>query len=244
VALRVEGLTREPRFRHVSFELRAGEILGVAGLVGAGRTEVARAIFGVDRAQAGTIYLDGSPVTIRDPARAVQLGIGYVPEDRKEQGLFLGLTVGSNIGAASLRQNSVAGFVSSQREQHMAAEYVRRLRIRTPSVQTITSHLSGGNQQKVMLAKWLAIKPKVLLVDEPTRGVDVGAKAEVHAILRQLAQAGTAVLMISSELPEILGASDRILVMHEGDLTGVLEADEATEEKIMFLAAGRGVTAA
>jgi ABC-type sugar transport system ATPase subunit len=183
-------------------------------------------------------------MTIRDPERAVELGIGYVPEDRKEQGLFLGLTVGSNIGAASLRPNSVGGFVSSGREQRMATEYVRRLRIRTPSVQTITSHLSGGNQQKVMLAKWLAIKPKVLLVDEPTRGVDVGAKAEVHAILRQLAQAGTAVLMVSSELPEVLGASDRILVMHEGELTGVLEADEATEEKIMFLAAGRGLTAA
>jgi ribose transport system ATP-binding protein len=242
--LRVEGLTREPRFRGVSFELRAGEILGVAGLVGAGRTEVARAIFGIDRLQSGTIFLDGKPISIPDPGRAVELGIGYVPEDRKEQGLFLGLSVRSNIGAASLARNSVAGFMSARREQRMAEEYVRRLAIRTPSILVTTSHLSGGNQQKVMLAKWLAIQPRILLVDEPTRGIDVGAKAEVHHILRRLAQAGTAVMMISSELPEVLGASDRILVMHEGALTGVLSAAEATEEKIMFLAAGRGALTA
>ena len=242
--LRVEGLTREPRFRKVSFELRAGEILGVAGLVGAGRTEVARAIFGIDRLQSGALYLDGKPVSIPDPGRAVELGIGYVPEDRKEQGLFLGLTVRSNIGAASLRRNSVAGFMSAGREQRMAEEYVRRLSIRTPSIMVTTSHLSGGNQQKVMLAKWLAIQPRILLVDEPTRGIDVGAKAEVHHILRRLAQAGTAVMMISSELPEVLGASDRILVMHEGSMTGVLSAAEATEEKVMMLAAGRGALTA
>jgi ribose transport system ATP-binding protein len=242
--LRVERLTREPRFRNVSFDLRAGEILGVAGLVGAGRTEVARAIFGVDPLQSGAIYLDGKPVSITDPGRAVHLGLGYVPEDRKDQGLFLGLSVRSNVGAASLRRNSVAGFMSSRREQRMAEEYVRRLNIRTPSVLATTSNLSGGNQQKVMLAKWLAINPRILLVDEPTRGIDVGAKAEVHLILRRLAQAGTALMMISSELPEILGASDRILVMHEGEITGILSPDEATEEKVMFLAAGRGALTA
>jgi len=244
VVLRVEGLTREPRFRNVSFELRAGEILGVAGLVGAGRTEIARAIFGIDRPQAGSIYLEGRKVQIRDPGHAIRLGIGYVPEDRKEQGLFLGLAVRTNIGAASLAANSVLGFMSSRREQRMAEEYVSRLRIRTPSVLTTVSHLSGGNQQKVLLAKWLAIRPRVLIVDEPTRGVDVGAKAEVHSILRELAQAGTAVMMISSELPEILGASDRILVIHEGEVSGLLSAEEASEEKIMFLAAGRGAAAA
>jgi ribose transport system ATP-binding protein len=238
-ALRVEGLTREPRFRNVSFELRSGEILGLAGLVGAGRTEVARAIFGIDRPQAGTVYLGGEPAVIYTPERAIELGIGYVPEDRKEQGLFLGLTVRANIGAASLKTNSASGFMSPWREQRMAEEYVNRLRIVTPSVHTVTSNLSGGNQQKVMLAKWLAIRPKILIVDEPTRGVDVGAKAEVHSILRELARAGVAVLMVSSELPEILGASDRILVMHEGDVMGELSAEEATEEKIMFLAAGR-----
>jgi ABC-type sugar transport system ATPase subunit len=239
VALRVEGLTREPRFRNVSFELRAGEILGVAGLVGAGRTDVARAIFGIDRAQAGTVYVDGQRLHIAGPEDAIAHGIGYVPEDRKDQGLFLGLTVRANIGAASLRANSVGGFMSSGREVAMAEEYVKRLSIRTPGIYATTSNLSGGNQQKVMLAKWLAIKPRILLVDEPTRGVDVGAKAEVHAILRQLARSGVAVLMVSSELPEILGASDRILVMHEGNVTGVLDAAGATEEQIMFLAAGQ-----
>ncbi|MBM3499677.1 MAG: sugar ABC transporter ATP-binding protein [Armatimonadetes bacterium] len=242
--LRVEGLTREPRFRDVSFALHAGEIVGLAGLVGAGRTEVARAIFGIDRPQRGAIYLDGAPVGIRDPGQAVKLGIGYVPEDRKEQGLFLGLTVRQNVGAASLRENSVGGFMSPWREQRLAEEYVQRLRIRTPGTQAVASTLSGGNQQKVLLAKWLAIRPRILLVDEPTRGVDVGAKAEVHGILRELARAGVAVLMVSSELPEVLGASDRILVMHEGEITGELSAEEATEERVMFLAAGRRAGAA
>jgi len=242
--LRVEGLTREPRFRDVSFELHAGEIVGLAGLVGAGRTEVARAVFAIDRPQRGALYLDGARVSLRGPGHAVRLGIGYVPEDRKEQGLFLGLTVRQNIGAASLGANSVGGFMSPWREERMAGEYVQRLRIRTPGTQAVTSTLSGGNQQKVLLAKWLAIRPRVLLVDEPTRGVDVGAKAEVHSILRELARAGVAVLMVSSELPEILGASDRVLVMHEGEITGELPAAEATEERIMFLAAGRRAGAA
>jgi len=242
--LRVEGLTREPRFRDVSFGLRAGEILGLAGLVGSGRTEVARAIFGADRLQAGRIYVDGKPVRIRSPEDAIRLGIGYVPEDRKEQGLFLGLKVGENICAASLRANSRVGFMSPGREHHMAERYVDALSVRTPSVGTITSHLSGGNQQKVMLAKWLAIEPRVLIVDEPTRGVDVGAKAEVHNILRRLARSAVAILMISSELPEILGASDRILVMQEGEIRGTLDADTASEESIMFLATGGEGTAA
>lgn len=237
--LRVEGLTRAPRFRDVSFEVHAGEILGLAGLVGAGRTDVARAIFGADPLDRGTVFLEGRRVTVHDPGVAIGLGIGYVPEDRKELGLFLGLSVQRNICAASLGENSVAGFMSPRRERRMAHRFVQRLRIRTPSLQEATYNLSGGNQQKVMLAKWLSIKPKVLIVDEPTRGVDVGAKAEVHTILRELARRGVAVLMISSELPEILGASDRILVMYEGRVTGGLDAAEATEERIMFLAAGR-----
>ena len=243
IVLSVEGLTCEPRFRDVSFGLRAGEILGVAGLVGAGRTEVARAIFGVDPLQSGTVCLHGEPVRITSAGQAVELGIGYVPEDRKDLGLFLGLDIAQNVGAASLKTNSVAGVMSARREGQMAEEYVERLSIRTPGIHAITSHLSGGNQQKVLLAKWLAINPKIIMVDEPTRGVDVGAKSEVHAILRRLADAGTAVLMISSELPEVLGASDRILVMHEGNVTGILPAAEATEEKIMFLAAGRATAA-
>jgi ABC-type sugar transport system ATPase subunit len=239
VVLRAEGLTREPRFRDISFELRAGEIVGLAGLVGAGRTEVARAIFGADPLQAGHIEVEGKRLRIRSAEEAIAHGIAYVPEDRKELGLFLAQSIRSNVGAASLRANSIAGFVSGRREQRMAKEYVDRLRVRTPNVGNTTSNLSGGNQQKVLLAKWLATKPRILLVDEPTRGVDVGAKAEVHSILRELARGGVAVLMISSELPEILGASDRILVMHEGQITGELAADEATEERIMSLAAGR-----
>ena len=241
VVLRVEGLTREPRFRHVSFQMHSGEILGMAGLLGAGRSEVALTLFGIERPQSGIAYLDGQPVRIPDPGHAVRLGIGYVPEDRKEQGLFLRLSVRANIGAASTRANSVAGFMSPWREQHMAERFMDRLAIRTPHAGATTSTLSGGNQQKVLLAKWLATGPRILMVDEPTRGVDVGAKAEVHAILRQLARSGVAVLLISSEMPEILGASDRILVMHEGTVTGVLSAAEATEERVMFLAAGRGM---
>jgi len=213
-------------------------MVGRAGRGGAGRTEVARAIFGIDRPGRGEVYLHGARVNFGDPGQAIGLGLGYVPEDRKEQGLFLGLTVRQNIGAASLGANSVGGFMSPWREERMAEEYVQRLRIRTPGTQAVTSTLSGGNQQKVLLAKWLAIRPRILLVDEPTRGVDVGAKAEVHGILRELARAGVAVLMVSSELPEILGASDRVLVMHEGEITGELSAEEATEERIMFLAAG------
>ena len=239
VVLTVEGLTREPRFRDVTFELHAGEILGVAGLVGAGRTEVARAIFGIDRLDSGTVWVDHYPAPIKSPGDAIEMGIGYVPEDRKEQGLFLGLTIRQNIGAASLGANSMGGFMSPLRERRMAGEYVERLSIRTPGIEVPASNLSGGNQQKVLLAKWLAIEPRILMVDEPTRGVDVGAKAEVHSILRKLADQGVAVLMVSSELPEILGASDRIMVMHEGDVTGFLDADEATEERVMFLAAGQ-----
>jgi len=237
--LRVENLTREPRFRDVSFEVRAGEIVGMAGLVGAGRTDVGRAIFGADRPQSGKVYLEGEPIDVRTPEDAIALGIGYVPEDRKDLGLFLGLNIRQNIGAASLKANAVGGIMRAHREIAMAEEYVERLSIRTPTIYTTASNLSGGNQQKVLLAKWLAIHPRLLIVDEPTRGVDVGAKAEVHSILRGLARSGVAILMISSELPEILGASDRVLVMHEGQLMGELSAEEATEEKIMFLAAGR-----
>jgi len=243
VVLHVEGLTREPRFRDVSFELRSGEILGVAGLVGAGRTEVARAIFGVDVPDGGRVLLEGEALPRGNPGVSIARGLGYVPEDRKEQGLFLSMSIRQNVVAASLSANAVIGFMSPRRETAMAEEFVRRLSILTPHIGNPASNLSGGNQQKVLLAKWLAIRPRVLIVDEPTRGVDVGAKAEVHSILRELARQGVAVVMVSSELPEILGASDRILVMHEGRITGVLAAEEATEERIMFLAAGREAAA-
>jgi len=244
VVLQVEGLTREPRFRDVTFEARAGEILGIAGLVGSGRTDVARAIFGADRPHAGRVLVDGCPVRARSPEDAIGHGIAYVPEDRKELGLFLRLSVRQNVAAANLRSLARLGFMDGRREADAARRFIDRLGIRTPTIENTTSNLSGGNQQKVMLAKWLATSPRVLIVDEPTRGVDVGAKAEVHEILRGLARDGVAVVMISSELPEVIGASDRVLVMHEGRIRGCLDAAEASEERIMLLATGQDTAAA
>jgi ribose transport system ATP-binding protein len=226
------------RFKNVSFKLQRGEVLGLAGLAGAGRTDMARAIFGTDPLTAGEIYLHGKRVAIHSPADAVALGLGYVPEDRKEAGLFLSLTVRENTVAASLRQFSGVIFMDHRKVLTAAAEMVRSLDIKTPSLEQQVMNLSGGNQQKVMLAKWLVIKPKVLIVDEPTRGVDVGVKADVHRLLRDLANRGVGVIMISSELPEILGMSDRILVMREGRVVGEVPHAEATEENVMGYAAG------
>jgi ABC-type sugar transport system ATPase subunit len=237
--LEVEGLTREPAFRDVSLRLRAGEITGLAGLVGAGRTEVARAIFGVDRADSGRVLLEGKPLRIRSPEEAIAHGIAYLPEDRKEQGLFLEMAVRANIVAASLREHSRHGFLVPAEQTRTAERMCDRMRIKTSSIEAPVDSLSGGNQQKVLFGKWLAHDLKVFLVDEPTRGIDVGAKSEVHALLRDLAASGVAVLVISSELPEVIGASDRVLVMHEGRLVGEVAGDEMTEENTMMLAAGR-----
>ncbi len=236
--LEVRGLTRRGVVEDVSFTLHRGEILGVAGLVGAGRTETARLLFGVDRKDGGFILIDGKPVHIGSPVDAVQAGLGLVPEDRGLQGLVLKLPVRENIVLPTLDDHSHAGWVDRRKVHNTAQEYVDKLNIRTPHLQQQAMFLSGGNQQKVVLAKWLASKPKVLIMDEPTRGIDVGAKAEVHTLMSQLAHSGMGIMMISSELPEILGMSDRILVMHEGRVAAILDRGEATQEKIMAYASG------
>jgi len=232
------GLTRRGVVEDVSFTLRRGEILGFAGLVGAGRTETARLLFGVDRKDAGEIWVDGQRVRINSPLEAVAAGLGFVPEDRTTQGLVLKLPVLENIVLTSLDDYSRAGWMDQRGLRDTAQSYVNKLDIRTPHLRQKAMFLSGGNQQKVVVAKWLALQPKVLIMDEPTRGIDVGAKAEVHALMSELAREGMGIIMISSELPEILGMSDRILVMHEGRVAAILDRAEATQEKIMAYASG------
>ena len=236
--LEVQGLSRKGMVQDVSFVLRRGEILGFAGLVGAGRTETARLIFGADHRDAGQIHIDGQPVQIHSPVDAVHAGIGFVPENRATQGLVLKLPVLENVVLPTLNDHARAGWLDQRGLRQAAQEYVDKLDIRTPHLQQKVEFLSGGNQQKVVVAKWLASNPKVLIMDEPTRGIDVGAKAEVHALMSRLAQAGMGIIMISSELPEILAMSDRILVMSEGRVAAILERAEATQEKIMAYASG------
>jgi ribose transport system ATP-binding protein len=239
VALRVEGLVRAGVLHDVTLDVRKGEILGVAGLMGSGRTELMRAIFGADPVDAGRILLDGRPVRIDSPAEAIRHGIALVPEDRKQQGLVLGMTVRENMTLARLRAVTRAGWVRRGAERGVAERLVKDLGVRTPSVEQVVRNLSGGNQQKVVLAKWLFTEAKVLIFDEPTRGIDVGAKAEIYELMNRLAAQGIAILMVSSELPEVLGMSDRVAVMHEGRLAGVLSRAEATPERVMHLATGQ-----
>jgi ribose transport system ATP-binding protein len=236
-SLRVEGLSGGV-VRDVSFVVCAGEIVCLTGLVGAGRTEVARLIFGADPRTAGRVFVGGKDVRIRNPRDAIRYGVGFVTEDRKEQGLVLGLTVRENVTLAHLDLLSYWGFIRRQQERTAAGKFIQSLRIRTPSPEQITRNLSGGNQQKVVLAKWLLTESRVLLFDEPTRGIDVGAKAEIYQLMGELAASGVAMLMITSELPEALGMADRILVMHEGRIAAELRRGEATQEKIMFYATG------
>jgi rhamnose transport system ATP-binding protein len=237
--LRVSRLTREGVFVDISFDVRRGEIVGLAGLVGAGRSEVARAIFGVDRRDAGEVQVNGISLPGGSPSAAMSAGIGLVPEDRRAQGLVMELSVERNVTLTRLRALARLGVIGRGSERRAAAEWVERLRIKLHSFDDPVNFLSGGNQQKVVLAKWLATDPKVLIIDEPTRGIDVGTKAEVHRLMSELAGAGLAVLMISSELPEVLGMADRILVMHEGRLTAELSRAEATEEAVVRAATGR-----
>ena len=238
VVLSVRNLRRGKELRGVSFDLHRGEILGLAGLVGSGRTFVARAIFGADPLEDGEIWVEGKKVHIGSPQEAISLGVGFLPEDRKAQGLFLGLPLSYNIGIAGLKKLSFLGVVIFRQLKELAISFVNKLRIRTPGITQLVRNLSGGTQQKVILAKWLALKSKILILDEPTRGIDVGAKAEIHAIMSDLAKEGVAILMISSELPEVLGVSDRILVMHEGQIRGEFTREEATQDKIMLCATG------
>ncbi len=236
--MQVRDLTRRGAVEDVSFTLQRGEILGFAGLVGAGRTETARLLFGVDRRDAGEIWIDGKQVRISSPVDALRAGLGLVPEDRGLQGLVLKLPVLENVVLPTLDEHAQAGWVDRRAMRDTAESYVDKLNIRTPHLRQKAMFLSGGNQQKVVLAKWLASQPKILIMDEPTRGIDVGAKAEVHALMSEMAQAGIGIIMISSELPEILGMSDRILVMHEGRVAGILDRSEATQERIMACASG------
>jgi inositol transport system ATP-binding protein len=219
---------------NVSLEVRRGAILGIAGLVGAGRTETARAIFGADRFDSGRILIDGKAVDIRSPRDAIRHGIGLVPEDRKQQALFLSLAVRTNLSMAAQKQISRWGwFIDDAAEQKLAGRYREMLNIRMASQDQAIANLSGGNQQKVVLARWLALRPRVLIVDEPTRGIDIGAKVEVHNLLIDMAKDGIALIMISSELPEVMAISDRIVAMREGKVIGELGRDIATEEALM-----------
>ena len=239
--LRIEGLTRQGAFRDVSFCLHAGQIVGLTGLVGAGRTEVARAIFGADKIDAGQIYLDERPITVRSPQDAIRQGIGLLTEDRKGQGLVLGMTVRENTTLANLKSLVKILFVDRRRERAVTEQYIRELQIKTPSVEQVTQNLSGGNQQKVVLGKWLFTQSRILIFDEPTRGIDVGAKVEIYKLMNELARKGVSILMISSELPEVIGMCDRVLVMHEGRLAGELAREDLTQERIMRLATGEAL---
>jgi rhamnose transport system ATP-binding protein len=236
VMLKVENLARLGIFEDVSFELRAGEILGMAGLVGAGRTDVARAIFGVEPPTSGKIEIEGKEIQITSPQQAIALGLAYVPEDRQTHGLIPPMNIVSNISLPTLGKYVNHGWLKAKAEISAAFEHARRMEVRANNIWQKARELSGGNQQKVVLAKWLSTKPRILILDEPTRGIDVGTKAAVHALMSQLAAEGIAILMISSELPEILGMSDRVLVMREGHVTASLTRAEATQEKILHFA--------
>lgn len=224
--------------RDVNLSVRAGEIVGIAGLVGAGRTEFARAIFGLDTADSGEILLNGKSIRTTHPQDAISNHIAYLPEDRRKHGVILDFPISANITLASLKILSGARGMNFKREKEIAAEYTKRLGVKTPSIFNAVSTLSGGNQQKVALSRWLVTKPSVLILDEPTQGIDVGAKSEIHLLMTELAKQGVAILMISSELPEIIGMSDRIAVMHGGTVVKILDRSEATQQKVLALALG------
>jgi len=236
--LRVERLSVSGKFRDVSFALHAGEIVGLAGLVGAGRSEIACTVFGLETPASGTIYVDGEPRRIRDAKDAIRHGLGLVPEDRKRQGLVLGESGLHNTSLPILGRLSRLGFVKRGEEEALTASYFSRLRVRTPSLDALVAGLSGGNQQKIVIARWLAANSRILMLDEPTRGVDVGAKAEIHALVRELAARGNAVLLISSELPEVISLSHRILVMRQGQIVAEVAGQSATQDGLLRLMAG------
>jgi len=236
VILEVRHLTRKPYFSDISFNLRKGEILGISGLVGAGRTEIVRAIFGSDKFESGEIILRGKKVNIKSPQKAIELGFGFVPEDRKLEGLLLEASVRHNISLPSIKSTARRGFVNNRWENDVCKEYINKLNIHTPSYNTISKSLSGGNQQKIVVAKWFAAFSKILLLDEPTRGIDVNAKSEMYSLMNNYTKDGGSIIMVSSELPELLGITDRIVVIRQGKVSGILDRKEATEEKIMTLA--------
>lgn len=238
VKLAAKGLARDGIFEDVSFEVRKGEVVAFAGLMGAGRTEVVQALFGYRKLTAGDIMLDGKAITIHNPLQAKKLGFGYVTEDRKTEGLIVDFSVQDNLSLTNFDKVASNGIVKSQAENNLYHSMVERLGIRLSGPTQAAKSLSGGNQQKVVIAKWLGIEPEVLILDEPTRGVDVGAKKEIYSIINELAERGVAIIMVSSELPEVIGMADRVLVMHEGRLTGEVTKDDMTQERIMHFATG------
>lgn len=239
VLLKVEGLSRGSSFENVSFEVSRGEILGLGGLVGAGRTEVARVVFGVDKADSGTIVLEGEPIRQGSISSSIARGIALVPEDRQHQGLVLELSVATNMIQAVRRRLSSSGWINTKEEERVCSELIAAMSVKARSSHDPAKSLSGGNQQKVVLGKWLAMKPKLLILDEPTRGVDIGSKAEIHALVRHLATEGTAVLLISSDMSELLSLSDRIVVLNSGKVSGSLVGSERTSENVLELAFGK-----
>jgi ribose transport system ATP-binding protein len=238
VVLEASGLADGRELRPVDVALQSGEILGIAGLAGAGRTALAETLFGVRTAVKGQIKIGGKLTRIQHPGQAIRLGIGFVPEDRKLQGLFLNMAVSENVVISALPEVSRYSFINFSQADKLAREFVDKLKIRTPSLKQRIRNLSGGNQQKVIIARWLTLKPKILILDEPTRGIDVATKAEIHALMNQLAKEGVAVMMVSSDLPEVLGVSDRILVMRAGKIVAEFSGQEATQDKIMHAATG------
>lgn len=238
VALKVEGLSREGKFENISFEVRAGEVLGFAGLIGAGRTEVVETIFGLSKKSGGSVWLNGKELEINSPGDAIRNRIAFVSEDRKNVGLNLVGSVKENITLANLGKYCRLGVIKVKEENEAAGLHAQKLSVKANSLDTLAMYLSGGNQQKVILARWMSTEPKLLILDEPTKGIDVGAKAEIYRLIDEFAAEGNCVIMVSSEMPEVLGMSDRIAVMHEGKLTAVFDRDEATQEKILAAAAG------
>ncbi len=238
VVLEVKNASHKGLFKNVNFTVRSGEIVGFSGLMGSGRTEIMRALFGLDALDSGEIHVRGKKVAIRKPDDAVKLGIGFITEDRKDEGLVLDFSIRENMVLPNLFSFTSKGFISGKKELDFVNTLIKRLQIKTQSGETTVRSLSGGNQQKVVIAKWVGIGPSVLILDEPTRGVDVGAKREIYQLMNELTERGVAIIMVSSELPEVLGMSDRIIVVHEGKITGELSREEATQEHIMTLATG------
>ncbi len=238
----MKNLSRNGKLQDISLDVRAGEIVGLAGLVGSGRTELVRAIFGIDKYDSGHVRVFGKDVTNAAPSQMVQAGVGLLPEDRKQHGVALGLSVTDNVVMASLARLFPRYILNFRKERSTVQGYIEQLRIATPRASRLVRFLSGGTQQKVVMAKWLCTESRLLIFDEPTRGIDVGAKSEIHEFMNELAQQGNAILMISSELPEVLGMSDRIYVMHEGCCVGHLPRAEADEEKICAMMMGCGVS--
>ncbi|WP_313804821.1 sugar ABC transporter ATP-binding protein [Cytobacillus sp.] len=236
--LKVENFSSKGSFENVDFSIHQGEILGVAGLMGAGRTEIMEAIFGYRKVQEGKLFIDGKEIKIKSPYDAIKAGIGFITEDRKSEGLVLDLSVRENFSLTNLKKISKKNIISAKQEASFVDEMIKKLHVKTSSSEQLVKSLSGGNQQKIVIGKWLGINPKILILDEPTRGVDVGAKKEIYQIMNELTKLGVSIIMVSSELPEILGMSDRILVIHEGKVSAILNKSEADQEIIMQAATG------